>query len=97
MISKLIDGIVNKKAPVVAGLDPNLKFIPPHLLKEAADEKGETLEAAADAILRFNKAIVDAITTRYEAKERLSDIQNEILKHIKETGEDIWEKLDRYL
>ena len=61
MISRLIDGIVKKKAPVVAGLDPNLKFIPPHLLKEAFEEKGETLEAAADAILRFNKAIVDAV------------------------------------
>lgn len=60
MISKLIDGIVNKKAPVVVGLDPNLKFVPPHLMKIAAERKGETLEAAADAILAFNKAIVDA-------------------------------------
>ena len=60
MISKLIERIVNKKAPVVVGLDPNLKFIPPHLLKEAVDEKGETLEAAASSILAFNKAIVDA-------------------------------------
>lgn len=60
MISKLIDGIVNKKAPVVVGLDPNLKFVPPHLVKNAVDRNGETLEAAADAILEFNKAIVDA-------------------------------------
>ena len=60
MISKLIDAIVNKKAPVVAGLDPNLKFIPEHILKEAYGEKGETLEGAADAILKFNKGIIDA-------------------------------------
>ncbi|MBE6028424.1 MAG: glycosyltransferase family 4 protein [Clostridiales bacterium] len=59
----------------------------------------EDLQDELDSSFRSmkNKAIVDAITTRYEAKERLSDIQNEILKHIKETGEDIWEKLDRYL
>ena len=60
MISKLINEIVNKKAPVVVGLDPNLKFIPEHLKKNATEEKGETLEAAAAAVLAFNKAIVDA-------------------------------------
>ena len=60
MISKLINEIVNKKAPVVVGLDPNLKFLPEHLKKNATEEKGETLEAAAAAVLAFNKAIVDA-------------------------------------
>ena len=60
MISKLINEIVNKKAPVVVGLDPNLKFIPEHLKKNATEEQGETLEAAAAAVLAFNKAIVDA-------------------------------------
>ncbi len=60
MISKLIDRIVEKKAPVVVGLDPNLKFVPKHLIRSATDEKGETLEAAADAILEFNKSIIDA-------------------------------------
>lgn len=60
MISKLIDGIVNKKAPIVVGLDPNLKFIPGHLMEDATAKKGESLEAAADAILAFNKAIIDA-------------------------------------
>ena len=44
MISKLIDAIVNKKAPVVAGLDPNLKFIPEHILKEAYGERGRRLK-----------------------------------------------------
>ncbi len=60
MISKLIDEIVNKKAPVVVGLDPNLKFIPEHILSESYGEKGETPEAAADAVLKFNKGIIDA-------------------------------------
>ncbi len=61
MISKLIDRIVEKKAPIVVGLDPNMKFIPEYIKKEAFAEKGETLEAAADAIFTFNKGIIDAI------------------------------------
>ncbi len=61
MISRLIDSIVDKKAPVVVGLDPNLKFVPQHLIREAVDKKGESLEAAADAILAFNKSIIDAV------------------------------------
>ena len=62
MISRLIEKIVEKKAPVVVGLDPGLKFIPPHLMKAAVEKKGDTLEAAADAVLSFNKAIVDAVS-----------------------------------
>ncbi|MBR1522876.1 MAG: orotidine-5'-phosphate decarboxylase [Lachnospiraceae bacterium] len=60
MISGLIDAIVDKKAPIVVGLDPNLKFIPDHIKQAAIGEKGETLEAAADAVLTFNKSIIDA-------------------------------------
>jgi len=44
-----------------------------------------------------NKAIVDAITAHYETKESLRSIGQEIKEHILEAGEDLWEKLDRYL
>lgn len=44
-----------------------------------------------------NKAIVDAITTGYEARENLRSIGKEIREQIIEAGEDLWEKLDRYL
>lgn len=37
-----------------------LNYVPEHILKEAFDKHGETLEAAA-AIFEFNKGIVDAI------------------------------------
>ena len=60
MISRLIDKITDKKAPIVVGLDPNLKFVPEKLKTAATEEKGESLEAAAEAVLAFNKAIVDA-------------------------------------
>ncbi len=44
-----------------------------------------------------NKAIVDAITAHYETKESLRSIGQDIKDHIREAGEDLWEKLDRYL
>ncbi len=61
MISKLVIKIRQLDAPIVVGLDPMLSYIPSKILKKAIDEKGESLEAAADAVLEYNKAIVDAI------------------------------------
>lgn len=61
MIEKLIDEIVKKDAPIVAGLDPQLSMIPEHIMNAAIQKYGETLEAAGEAILGFNIAIVDAI------------------------------------
>ncbi len=61
MISKLIDSIKKKDAPIVVGLDPMLSYIPKKIVDKAVAEKGETLEAAASAILEYNKAIVDAV------------------------------------
>ena len=43
MIQKLISEIQRKNAPVVVGLDPNLSFVPQHLLEQAlkdVEEKG---------------------------------------------------------
>ena len=66
MIQKLIDKIKTTGAPVVVGLDPNMKFIPAHILREAQRSHkesvfGDELETAAQAVWRFNKEIVDAI------------------------------------
>jgi orotidine-5'-phosphate decarboxylase len=61
MISKLIDGIKKKNAPVVVGLDPTLSNIPKRILDAAVKEKGESLEAAGSAISEYNKSIVDAV------------------------------------
>ena len=59
MISRLIEKIKEKKAPICIGLDPMLNFIPEHIKEEAFAAKGESLEAVAEAIYNFNKAIVD--------------------------------------
>jgi orotidine 5'-phosphate decarboxylase len=61
MIEKLVSRIKKLNAPIVVGLDPTLNFVPKFLIDKAINEKGETLEAAADAIFAFNKAIVDAV------------------------------------
>ncbi len=61
MISKLNDAIKKKGAPIVVGLDPNLRFIPASVRKKSFDAYGETAEGVADAFRTFNFAIIDAI------------------------------------
>ena len=69
MIQKLIGEIRKKDAPVVVGLDPNLSFIPGHLLKKARSTADDSLLpyadrdsiVAAESVWLFNKAIVDAV------------------------------------
>ena len=60
MINKLVDKIKKTNAPIVVGLDPMLSYVPEHITKKAFDELGETPAGAAEAIWRYNKAIVDA-------------------------------------
>ncbi|MCM1100665.1 MAG: orotidine-5'-phosphate decarboxylase [Clostridium sp.] len=61
MINELIAGIQKTNAPIVVGLDPMMKFVPEHIQKQAFRDCGETLEGAGEAILQYNKGIVDAI------------------------------------
>ena len=66
MIQKLMEQIRVKRAPIVVGLDPDMSFLPPQLLNEAAKSRRENimgddeLETAAEAVWRFNKQIIDA-------------------------------------
>lgn len=57
----LQDLIKEKKNPTVAGLDPKPEYVPPHILNASLNRYGETLEGAADAILQFNKGLMDAL------------------------------------
>ncbi|MBI2639215.1 orotidine-5'-phosphate decarboxylase [Candidatus Peregrinibacteria bacterium] len=52
---RLIAAIKQKGAPICVGLDPRLEQIPSFI------KKGKTFEAAAEAILDFNKGIIDAV------------------------------------
>lgn len=58
---RLQDKIRKKKNPTVVGLDPNLENLPPYLLEAAIKEHGQTLNAAAEAVFQFNKALIDAL------------------------------------
>jgi orotidine-5'-phosphate decarboxylase len=58
---RLITKIIATKNPTVLGLDPKLDYIPVDLKEKAYAEHGKTLEGAADALLRFNKALIDAV------------------------------------
>jgi orotidine-5'-phosphate decarboxylase len=58
---RLISKITAAQNPTVLGLDPKLDYIPADLKREAYEARGKTLEGAADALLRFNKALIDAV------------------------------------
>lgn len=60
MISKLIESIKAKEAPIVVGLDPMLSYIPDSIVKKAFEEFGENPEGAGEAVWQFNKGIIDA-------------------------------------
>lgn len=61
MIDVLIEKIKEKNNPTVAGLDPKLDYVPEEMQKKAFREYGETLQGAAQAILEFNKTLIDAL------------------------------------
>lgn len=60
MISKLIEKIKKTDAPICVGLDPMLDYIPAHIINASIEEYGDTLDAAGDAIFKYNKGIIDA-------------------------------------
>ena len=57
----LQDKIKAKKNPTVAGLDARVEYVPPFILKKHTDQYGETLEAAALAVLEFDCGLIDAL------------------------------------
>lgn len=58
---RLIDAIIEKKSPVVAGLDPKLDYVPKYIIDKAVEKYGNTLEAAAEALYEFNVGLIDAL------------------------------------
>lgn len=60
-MDRLIEAIVKKQNPTVAGLDPKLSYLPGFIKEEAYAQYGKTLEGAAAALLTFNKGLIDAL------------------------------------
>lgn len=61
MIDKLITRIQKMNNPTVVGLDPRLNFVPDYIKKASYEKYGKTLEGVADALVNFNKEIIDNI------------------------------------
>lgn len=60
-LDRLIKKIEELKNPTVAGLDPKLDFIPEDIKESAFAKYGRNLEGAAQALLSFNKGLIDAL------------------------------------
>ena len=60
-LDRLIEKIAELKNPTVAGLDPKLSYIPDFIKQDAFRRYGETLEGAAEALLQFNRGLIDAL------------------------------------
>ena len=57
----LIKKIEQTDNVTVAGLDPKLDYIPSYIKNTAYGQYGKTLEGAAQALLAFNKGLIDAL------------------------------------
>ena len=62
MIDRLIDKIKETGAPICIGLDPRLDLIPDPVKEKAFATHGLTLKGGAEAMMEFNKNIIDAIS-----------------------------------
>ena len=60
-MDRLLEKIAALQNPTVAGLDPKLSYIPEHIRAASYEKYGKTLEGAADALLAYNKGLIDAL------------------------------------
>ena len=60
-LDRLIEKIMAMGNPTVMGLDPKLAYIPENIKAVSFETYGHSLEGAADALLRFNMALIDAV------------------------------------
>ena len=60
-VELLVEKIKEKSNPSVAGLDPKLEYVPEYIVKKCFNEYGKNLKGASEAILEFNKGLIDAL------------------------------------
>lgn len=58
---KFIEAIKKTGAPICVGLDPKMSFLPKTIADRTFNEMGVSVEAAAEAFLKYNKAVIDAV------------------------------------
>lgn len=60
-IDNLIEKIKEKNNPTVVGLDPKIDYVPNFIKEEMFEKYGTSLKGAAEAILKFNKILIDSL------------------------------------
>jgi len=60
-INKLVKNIIEKKSPIVVGLDPRIEQIPEEVKNKYFEKYGNTLEAVKYSFIEFNRGIIDAV------------------------------------
>lgn len=60
-IDQLIERIKKLGNPTVAGLDPRIEYVPEFIRRKSFREFGRNSRGVAEAILKFNKGIIDAL------------------------------------
>jgi len=58
---RMVEAIKQKRSILNVGADPQIRFIPKHILESALAEWGNTCEAVGRAFFRFNIEIIDEI------------------------------------
>jgi orotidine-5'-phosphate decarboxylase len=60
-IDQLLAAVDRKACPIVVGLDPVLSRVPEFIRRAALKRYGNTLEAAAESLFRFNRGLLAAL------------------------------------
>lgn len=61
VMDKLLEKIMERQNPTVAGLDPRLEYIPGYIREDAFAACDTAFGAAAQAIWQYNKGLIDAL------------------------------------
>ncbi|HEY8499046.1 MAG TPA: orotidine-5'-phosphate decarboxylase [Clostridia bacterium] len=60
-IDRLLEKIIQMRNPAVIGLDPLIEYVPQSIREKYSLIYGNTLKACSEAILEFNKRLLDAV------------------------------------
>lgn len=58
---RLCDAVRQKKSILCCGLDPQLRYMPPRMVRRTVEQYGRNFGAVGELFFRFNRAIIDAV------------------------------------
>jgi len=95
-VDRLQEAMMEKKSVLCVGLDPQLQFMPPHLIEEMTEKYGRSWKAMGALFLAFNRAIIDAVepyavavkpqAAFYEASHRLWQVLEQTIAYAGSKG-----------